>query len=236
MKAYSFELALTSDFDRRFDEIIAFKKVIDAGVKSDADRLRRSLLLILYSHLEGFCVYALREYVKAINLCRFMCKHTSSAIVAGSWHHVFKALHDGDKKCEVFKSSLPDDSELHLHWRRRHFVQEYNRLIEEEVNLSDDVINSESNLKPLVLKRNMFLVGLDYGMVDDHVKEMQMILARRNPIAHGEDTNGVELEDYDKMESAYFSICTRLIDELVDAHEVLLNGIRIREYPCEFYI
>jgi hypothetical protein len=220
MKIYDFRDAIETEFERRHDEIILLKRMIDSETDSSLrETKRRVSLLILYAHLEGFCVYALREYVKAINIQRIVCRDANSAVVAGAWHAVFKALADGDQKCDTFKTALPGDDKLHQHWRRRHFIDEFDDLFGRIVELDAEVINSESNLKPVILKRNLFVVGLNHKIADEFADQINKLLSRRNPIAHGEDVDGVSDHDYLELEDAFFEVCTRLIDELVDAFE-----------------
>jgi hypothetical protein len=124
----------------------------------------------------------------------------------------------GDQKCKVFSQPLPDDQRLHRHWRRRHFVEEIDRFFGLPVTLPDDVIDAESNLKPEILQRNLFLLGLDHQFVDPHADTIHNLLGRRNRIAHGEDRRGVPEREFNQYESTVFEICYKLIDFLEDAH------------------
>jgi hypothetical protein len=63
---------------------------------------------------------------------------------------------------------LPNDTRLHRHGRRRHFVENIEQFYDLPVELSEDVIDAESNLKPEVLERNLFILGLDHTFADHH--------------------------------------------------------------------
>ena len=66
------------------------------------------------------------------------------------------------------------------------------------VEIPDDTINTEANLSPDVLKRNMYRLGLNFSSVDSQRGIMNELLGRRNAIAHGEivDPLGSDVERY----------------------------------------
>lgn len=219
MTTHDFVLQLQREFDWRLDQVVRLKNLLTREPDVVArDDLRKSLVLILYSHFEGFCVFALEHYVEEVNQAQLPCSDAHPAIVAGAWDPVFNAMQHGDAKCRVFLKPLPNDPDLHKHWRRRHFVEEIDRFRTSTVVLSDGVIDSESNLKPEVLQRNMFVVGLDHTFVEPHADTIHNLLGRRNRIAHGEDRRGVAEKEYDDYETAMFEICYGLIEFLEAAH------------------
>jgi hypothetical protein len=204
-------------YDWRFDEVRRLKNLIEREPPVARDELRKSLLLVLYSHFEGFCVFSLQHYLTAINSLRVPCRAVSAALVAGAWDRLFGALERGDQKCKVFKQTLPNDVGLHRHWRRRHFVESIREFYEWPVDLNEDVIDAESNLKAEVLKRNLFVLGLDHTFVEQHADTINNFLGRRNRIAHGEDRRGVPEQEFNKFEASVFTICYTLIEFLTDA-------------------
>lgn len=219
MTTADFVAELMRQFDWRFDELRKLKNLVTSETSpSGRDDLRRPLVVFLYAHLEGFCVFALQHYLSAVNRERLSCRNAVPAIIAGAWETLFNAMAHGDEKCEVFRKTLPNDPRLHRHWRRRHFVEEIDRFWGFRVVIPEEVIDSESNLKPAVLQRNLFLLGLDHTFVNLHADAIHNLLKRRNGIAHGEDRRGVPEVDYEKYESAVFEICYKLIDFLEDAH------------------
>ena len=64
----------------------------------------------------------------AVNAEQISCKNAVASIVAGAWEPVFRAMETGDEKCRIFSAPLPQDQKLHRHWRRRHFVEEIDKL------------------------------------------------------------------------------------------------------------
>jgi hypothetical protein len=218
MTSDEFAMELYRDFDWRFDEVRRFQYLVDSQESTlKSDELRKSLVLVLYAHFEGFCVFSLEHYLAAINRAKLSCRISSPAVVAGAWELLFKAMQHGDEKCEVFRNSLPHDEGLHRHWRRRHFIEELDRLLDLPVTLPEKVIDTESNLKPSVLKRNLFLLGLDYQFVEPHADDIQNLLKRRNNIAHGDQRRGVPKSEYKEFDDAVFIICYRLIDFMTES-------------------
>ena len=170
-------------------------------------------------HRSGFCVFALEHYVTQINRARIRCGVAEVSVLAGAWEKLFNAMEHGDEKCKIFLKPLPADEKLHRHWRRRHFIEEINRFFALPVHIDEDVIDTESNLKPEVLQRNLFLLGLDHSFVASYAATIQNLLGRRNRLAHGEDRRGVSEKEYREYEDAVFEICYQLIEFLVRAQK-----------------
>ncbi len=219
MNHADFVAELDSEWEWRSTEVRRLRNLITNEKEELArDELRKALVVLLYSHFEGFCVFALQHYRIAVNQAQMNCGGAIPAIVAGAWDQVFTAMQTGDEKCKVFLNALPDDTKLHRHWRRRHFVEEVERLNAMSVEVPEGVIDAESNLKVSVLQRNLFVLGLDHQLVDPHVGSIQRLLKTRNDIAHGNRRKGVPESEYEDLDSAVSKICEELIDLLVEAH------------------
>lgn len=219
MTTHDFVSELVLDWQWRSDEIRLLRNAASAPPDEDVRAvLRRSLIVVLYSHFEGFSVFALSHYLTAVNRQKMRCREAVAQIVAASWEGLFHAMESGDEKCKVFQKALPQDAKLHRHWRRRHFVEEIDRFLDTTVTMPDDVIDAESNLKPLTLKRNLFLLGLDHHFVDEHADLMNRLLKRRNDIAHGDERRGISADEYEKYELMVLRIKDKLIELLTDAH------------------
>jgi RiboL-PSP-HEPN len=218
MTSDDFVAELYRGYDWHFDEVRRLKNLFaDIDDESLQSEYRKSLVLVLYAHFEGFCVFSLQHYLAAINRAGINCDKAVSAILAGSWEPMFNAMEHGDQKCRIFSRTLPNDPSLHRHWRRRHFVEEMDRLLARPVNIPENTIDAKSNLNANVLQRNLFLLGLDHHFVDPHTETIHNLLGRRNRIAHGDDRRGVSSLEYDGFDSAVFVICCQLIDMLADA-------------------
>jgi hypothetical protein len=218
MKVSGFSDELYREFDWRFDEIRRLQNLITQDRnRDDRDELRKSLIVVLYAHFEGFCVFALEHYLASLNSFRLSCRNAASSIVAGAWELLFNAMEHGDEKCKLFTRPLPNDPYLHRHWRRRHFVEEIDRFWKFPVQLDERVIDSESNLKPEVLQRNLFILGLDHKFVEPLAANLRNLLSRRNRIAHGDDRRPVLESEYYEYESTVFEICYQMIEFLNDS-------------------
>src|SRR5690242_6641209 len=113
MTTPDFVLQLQRELDWRFDEIVRLKNLLTREPDATArDDLRKSLVVILYSHFEGFCVFALEHYVEEVNQAGLPCADAHPSIVAGAWDPIFNAMQHGDAKCRVFLTPLPHDAAL----------------------------------------------------------------------------------------------------------------------------
>ena len=64
----------------------------------------------------------------------------------------------------------------------------------------------ESNLKPIVLKKNLFRLGLDYAAFDDVMGDINKILGYRNKIAHGKYKAGIQEQEYFGYKKSAFEV------------------------------
>ncbi len=228
MTSEDFLAELEREWEWRTDEIRHLKNLIGTEpVEVRRNDFRKALVVLLYSHFEGFCVLALQHYRDAVNMAGLSCRSAIPAIVAGAWDKVFSAMQSGDAKCKIFANALPDDANLHTRWRRRHFVEEVDRLNAIPVVVPEDTIDSESNLKVSVLKRNLFLLGLEHSFVDAHSGSIQRLLTLRNGVAHGTHRNGIQEPEYVVVEDAVNNVCEQLIVYLDDA----FRNQRFRKIP-----
>ena len=181
---------------------------IAARATTDTERnmLFRSLVLLTYAHLEGFCKFALLAYAAAINALRLPCRDASSAIVAASLGNVFAALRDLNRKHPALGRKLPDDRELHMLWRERTFVDAYDEIVSQHVEIPDRIVDTKANLNSVVLKRNLYQLGLDYPLVDKHRGTIDMLLGVRNAIAHGDALKVPTGEQIKEYSSAAFEV------------------------------
>ena len=72
--------------------------------------------------------------------------------------------------------------------------------------MPDDVIDTESNLSSIVLKKNLFKLGLNYPLVDEQNSNINKLLGIRNAIAHGDILEVPKQEELDTYVSTAFVI------------------------------
>lgn len=211
---------LETDMSWRQGELRLLSNAVAGSVRrSDQDRVRRAILVMLYAHTEGFCKVALSTYVKAINDRRLKGREVVEWITAASFEDVFDALEHGDSKGRVFKGALPNDKYLHIFCRRRDFVAEMDDLLDRTVYVPVEAVDTESNLSSKVLRRNLFKLGLSLGAFADYESDLDELVHRRNNIAHGVDAGMVASRVYEKLQRSAFGFMDVLTLSIVGAIE-----------------
>ena len=215
---------IESDYAWRSDEIRFFQNQLTNIVSEfEKDQFRRAIILILYSHFEGFCKFAFSLYVNVVNMQSIKCEDANYAIAAASLADLFDALRNNDKKNEVFRNSLPNDEKLHRFARDRNFIQESGDFNNRVVLIPDHVVDTESNLKPVVLRKNLFRLGFAYDAFEGIEGEISKLLNFRNRIAHGASRDGITAQDLEQLSTAAYKI----MDEI---KSTVMNALTNREY------
>ncbi|MGO4712103.1 MAE_28990/MAE_18760 family HEPN-like nuclease [Bradyrhizobium sp. 2TAF24] len=184
--------------------------------EQEQNMLRRSLVLLAYAHLEGFVKFSLAAYAGAVNSLQLQCKDASTPLVALTLSRAFSALRDANSKHPEF-SRLSEDKELHLLARERSFIENFERIISTQVEIPDHVVDTKSNLSSLVLKRNLYQLGLKYPIVAKHGSTIDRLLGMRNAIAHGDKLKTPKPHDISEYLSASFAVMKFVQDEIFAA-------------------
>jgi MAE_28990/MAE_18760-like HEPN len=219
MNPADFRAQLEEDLSWRLDEIRLLRNQL-VNISSEADKLRyrKAIILVLYSHFEGFCKTAFSTYANAVNERRIRCGDANPSLVAASLDTVFRALSDPNKKADIFRRQLPDDVPLHRFARQVEFIQGITDINDKPVELNpDEVVDMESNLKPVVLRKILYRLGLSPNQFSTDEGNMHRLLGRRNNIAHGAERGGVEQDELETLESLTLRIQTRVMIELTEA-------------------
>lgn len=202
----------------RVDEIRFFQnRLIEIDPVEKQDQYRRVLVLLLYAHFEGFCKFALLHYVRGVNEAKVKCGEVSYAIAATTFADVFQTLRNPQKKCDVFRRSLPDDAKLHRFARDREFLERINELETKPVDITDTVVDTESNLKPVVLKKILYRLGLPHDTFNSLEGQINKLLNYRNDIAHGETKSGIPEKIYEELRDDVYSIMDQVKREVMNA-------------------
>ena len=82
------------------------------------------------------------QYINSLSLTREVVK---VGLKAASMNKEFNAYDNLDRKCEIFRRELPDDSGLHRFFRRVDFMSQYEEFMGENLEIDDSIINTESN-------------------------------------------------------------------------------------------
>lgn len=189
----------------RNSEYIQIRNTLYSNSESEEQKehFNKSLILLLYSHYEGFCKSTFSIYIEAINSLSLKCHEVNTSIRAASLQSVFDAYDQLDRKGKIFKKTLPDDSSLHRLCRRSEFIDSLenfnNTIVKLEV---EKVIDTESNLWPHVLKKILYKSGLDTEAFASEEHNLSRLVNRRNAIAHGAQKAGISQQDFEQYESS----------------------------------
>lgn len=189
----------------------------NARTEHEAQSLRRSLTMLTYAHLEGFCKFSLTAYKDAVNSVSILCSEAITPLVAASLNSVFLALRDVNRKDPVFSRDLPDDRDLHLLWRERTFIENYREVVSGMVDIPDKVVDTKSNLNSTVLKRNLYLLGLPHPNIEAHESTINELLGRRNAIAHGDRITYPTPENVRRYQDSAFEVMRFVQSEVYEA-------------------
>jgi len=216
--------------------------------ENEQEVYRKSLVVMLYSHFEGFFKEALDSfYIDILNNENIPIKEANYAIQACSLLDVFKDLQDGTNKSEIFKKALPDDSKLHIFHRRLEFIERLGEVFEvsitsknrfikiptanQEKRPKEDkhvrgLVDTESNLKPIVISKILFQLGFSDNHFKSYESDIIQLLSIRNEIGHGTFTRGVQKSIYFKLKISVFRVCKALI-------KLIINALQNKEYLKE---
>ena len=151
-------------------------------------------------------------------------KDVNTGLMVASMHKEFIAYENLDRKCEIFRKELPDDARLHRLYRRVDFMEKVEDFKEQELNIDDQIIDTESNLWYIVLQKNLYKVGLPIDLFDDCQSDIDAFVNRRNSIAHGNFRSGVTAEEFSNWEikvSEILSAVTRLLYDYANNEKYL---------------
>lgn len=182
---------------------------IDGGLLQD--RYRKSLVLMLYSHFEGFVKICLLSYIQYVNSLHLKRECFNERLIASSMNREFNAFDNNDEKCSIFKKKLPEDKRLHRFYRRVNFLETLEDFKAEDLMIPDETIDTESNLWYIVLQKNLYKVGLPVDLFDDFSKDIDALVNRRNSIAHGTERAGVTKNEYAKWETKAYQVMEDII-------------------------
>lgn len=213
---------MEEEFSWRKQEMIFFKNILNEIEKDDKkDKYRKSLVVMLYSHFEGFCKTILLIYVDYINSLNLKRKEVNEHLRAASMNNIFNSYDNLDRKCDTFRRTLPDDKVIHKEFRKIDFILQFNDFLEEINKLEDNIINTESNLKFAILQKNLYRLGIDYNQFKPFERNINELVNLRNSIAHGSEKMGIGERKYNELENSVFNIMSNLI--------LLINTIVVEE-------
>jgi hypothetical protein len=225
MKLEDVRSELEDELKWRREELMFFKNQL-TGLRSDTERsrFRRALVVMLYSHFEGFWKAAFSIYVKAVNSEGILCRDAIHSLVAASLFDLLAGLADNQKKHPFFRAKAPEDNKLHQIHRQIEFLSRLPDMDAIRLDIAaDKVVDPESNLKPDVIRKNLFRLGFPYDMFESHEGTVNQLLNRRNNIAHGSTRLGIDEVEFDTLEKA-------VVDIMEEVVKVLFDWLRSKKY------
>lgn len=211
MTSEEFREQLEEALSIRQTEFVFFKNILNEVPPEKKDTYRKVLVLLLYSHFEGFTKIAFLNYINFINSCSILIKDANPKLAALGLERELNAYDNLDKKCSIFKRKLPDDGALHRFSRRADLVDNFVDFQNKPLNIPDSAINTESNLRYIVLQKNLYRIGLPENLFQEFRGQIDALVNRRNEIAHGTFTNGVNEQDLANWESTIKQIQQSII-------------------------
>ena len=208
---------LDQDFAWRRDEIRFLQNQSRELDESEKRRYRRALILILYSHFEGYCKFALQHYARILNSAGVRCRDCTYALAAATLALAFEGLGDTQRKNPLYGRQLPDDAALHRFAREREFLEKIDEFGNRALEIPDEVIDTESNLKPAVLRAALYRLGLDPNQFEDIYSDVGKLEGLRNSIAHGATKQGVDDKTYSDYERAAVRVMEKIADDIMEA-------------------
>ncbi len=207
----------------RSEELRFFKNQL-GDLRGDVERkrFRRALVVMLYSHFEGFWKAAFSIYVKALNAEAILCKDAVDSLVAATHFDLLASL-ASQKKATFLNWTPPDDPTLHMFHRQVEFLARLPDFRVTKLDIPDEVVNPESNLKPDVIRKNLFRLGFPHNLFQSHEGTVHKLLNKRNSVAHGATRLGVEEDEFNDLEQAVMEI-------MEDIVKLLFNWLHTRKY------
>lgn len=213
----------------RSDEIRFFRNQLSNIPREEDKRTyRKALAVMLYSHYEGFCKVVLSIYAGAINEEKIKCSAATHCIVAASLASVFKEFENPNKKSEIFKKTLPDDSQLHKYSRQVELISSLADIWSRDVDIPiDSVVDTKSNLWPIELRKILYRLGFPYDIFEEYEGLIYKLINQRHKVAHGSHGSGFDEKEYEDIEKSTFEIFDRLTIIILEA---LRNGTYLRDF------
>lgn len=200
----------------RYEEINFFKKqLLNLENENDQKKYRKSMVLILYSHLEGFIKSALLNYAQYINELEKKREEFDFTLIATSMDKEFKAYENKNSKSSLFNNKkIPSDDSIHGLYRRVNLLESSSNLLGKPLVIEDNAVNTESNLWYVVLQKNLYRLGLPTDMFEECRSDIDNLVNRRNTIAHGSKTDGITDKEYEKWENSTKNVMENIVKEI----------------------
>ncbi len=216
MKIEEFRSQCEADLSWRLEEIAFIKNQLNYINELKKNKYRKAMVLMLYSHFEGFTKLVFQLYIEYINELNLNLDSVNSCLQASALNKEFQIYDNAGMKNPIFTNKYPNDEKLHRLYRREILVDEFWNINNRKLKLEDSVVNTESNLWYIVLQKNLYRCGLPLDIFEDQKKSIDSLVNRRNSIAHGNNQAGVSEEEYANWEKQTVFVMNRIIQVLYE--------------------
>jgi hypothetical protein len=192
---------LELDLSWRTEEIRFLSNQLGGMPKSaDRERFNRTLLVMLYAHVEGFTKAAIRLYIRTLCDEQIATRQVNLQLQGTRLDPVLAGVDEPEP--DFFVQQPPVRHQLTRPFRIKELLDRWQEIMNGPFNADpDDVANTESNLKCRVLRRILFRAGLPMNKFQDFEEDLESLVSRRHLIAHGETPVRVPVQDYIRLET-----------------------------------
>jgi hypothetical protein len=221
MSPEDFRAQLQYDLEWREREFTLLINQLGNMSEYDKKIYRKTLLVMLYSHFEGFCKFAFLTYLKLINEERIARSEANEYIIASSLLDVFHDIEHSGNTCNNIFNIDSNEKKFSKFFVRTHFIRSYNEILLQDIDISDRfssiIVDTKSNLTLNVLVKILYRLGLPYDQFDSFESTISNLLTRRGDIAHGKKVDGIDENHFMEIEMKIFEFINSLIILLTDA-------------------
>lgn len=209
---------LEMEFMKRINELNDYENFLSLHDETESDfanSYRKMLLVMLYAYFEGFCKKAFLIYIDYINKTKELVNNLHPNLAASTMYDEFKQLKNAMYKPIQLDSKDKDDNKLQQFGRQVQFVAKYVEQMNMCVNLSESIIDTESNLRSYVLKKIMYCLALDYTKITSEKNLINGLVEKRNAIAHGDISRAISDTEYELYKEKILSIMGIIKNEIL---------------------
>jgi len=244
-------------FDKLLDEDLSWRKLEISELfllakETNKESVMKSVLLLLYAHWEGYIKKNSKLYIKYVSAQNIKLMELSDNFKAISLKsHISKCIESKDNMTLsnelIFLSKFIEKSDrkfkISIKMNEVSDLASSSEDFDNEINEYDnEIIDTESNLKPKVFKNIIDILGLHYKIAlqtrEHYINSY--LLKNRNAISHGskfdvsQENFSLSIRDIEKLKEIIFSIIDNFRDELLDyAHNefyLAVNSVRKKEF------
>ena len=155
--------------------------------------------------------------ISAIDEGRLKCCEVQPSLATAALNDLFKAFRNPDHGKSFLPKALQSVSELRSLAIERAFVENAWDFGQKIASIPEDFVDMESNLKPMVLRKNLFRLGLPHDLFDKIENSIHRLLNYRNTVAHGSRLTGFDESEYSDLEQAVVQIMDELRETIIAA-------------------